>query len=258
MIVMAGVQNSLFRQSEPFGSRPSGPDRLSIVNGDNYATPVVDRPPLFSGVLPEDYRRISAAARVKEFERGDMLYIEGDSVRQVLLLTSGLAKITQLGMSGMEVILRFSVPGDVLGAAGLSSTGSHCTTAQAFRVCRALVWDALTFKALVERFPVLHRNMVRILGGELLELEERFREVATERVGPRVARQLVRLLEKIGRPVDGAIEIGLSREDLAQMTGTTLFTVSRLFSAWEARGMVRPRRESVTVCDVQSLREVTE
>ena len=52
------------------------------------------------------------------------------------------------------------------------------------------------------------------------------------------------------------VEIGLSREELAQMTGTTLFTVSRLLSAWEARGMVRPRREAVTICDVQSLRAI--
>jgi CRP-like cAMP-binding protein len=101
--------------------------------------------------------------------------------------------------------------------------------------------------------------MVRILGDDLLELEARFREVATERVGPRVARQLVRLLEQIGRQAsNGEMEVCLSREDLAQMTGTTLFTVSRLLSAWEARGMVKPRREAVGICDVQSLRAITE
>lgn len=217
-----------------------------------------ERPPLFAGMLPCDYARISAAARVKEFTRGQMLYNEGDPVSQVLLLTSGFVKITKFGQSGTEVILRLGVPGDVLGSLGLFSTGAHCTTAQAFRLCRALVWDAPAFKTMVERFPVLHHNMVGILGEYLLELEDRFREVATERVGPRVARQLVRLLKQIGRPVNGAVEIGLSREDLAQMTGTTLFTVSRLLSAWEARGMVLPRREAVTICDVQSLRAVSE
>ena len=69
----------------------------------------------------------------------------------------------------------------------------------------------------------------------------------------------MRLLEQIGQPADdGEMEVCLSREDLAQMTGTTLFTVSRLLSAWEARWMVKPRREAVAICDVQSLREVTE
>jgi len=258
---MPEIRNSQYQQAETLVSRPAGADPAGAVlrkNGENYGAVVPERPPLFSGMLPGDYSRISAAARVREFARGEVLYIEGDTVQQVIMLTSGFAKITQLGLSGTEVILRFGVPGDVLGAVGLSSTGRHCTTAQAFRECRAQVWEAPVFATLVDRFPVLHQNMVRILGKDLLELEERFREVATERVGPRVARQLVRLLEKIGRPVEGAVEIALSREDLAQMTGTTLFTVSRLLSAWEARGMVRPRREAVAVCDIQSLREVSE
>jgi len=63
-------------------------------------------------------------------------------------------------------------------------------------------------------------------------------------------------MEQIGQPVEAAVEIGLSREDLAQMTGTTLFTVSRLLSAWEARGIVRLGREVVTICDVPSLRAI--
>jgi CRP-like cAMP-binding protein len=213
---------------------------------------------LFSGISPGEYAGISAAARIKDFVRDEPLFFEGDPAHRVLLLISGFVKITKLGTSGSEVILRFGAPGDLLGAVGMFSTGRHCATAQAFRPCRVFIWEAPVFKALVERFPLLHQNMARIMGGDLLELEERFREVATERVGPRVARQLLRLMEQIGRPVSGGIEIGLSREDLAQMTGTTLFTVSRLLSAWEAEGMVRPRREAVTVCDAQSLRTVSE
>jgi CRP-like cAMP-binding protein len=225
-------------------------------NEDNHIGAALARPPLFSGLLPADYTRIVATARVKQFARREVLHIEGDSVQRVLLLTSGFAKMSKLGTSGMEVILRFGVPGDALGAADLFSSGMHSTSAQAFRPCRALVWDAMAFKALVERYPVLHQNMARILIGDLLDLQERFREVATEKVGTRVARQLLRLEEQIGRRVNGAIEIGLSREELAQMTGTTLFTVSRLFSAWEALGMVRPGRESVSIRDVPMLRAI--
>ena len=243
-------------QGGAYSDRSEGAGRPAIAHhriGDKAAGAP---PALFSGILPEDYTRIAASGRVKEFSRDEVLYLEGDSIHQVLLLTSGLVKLNKLGLSGTEVILRLGVPGDVLGAMGLFSAGNHCTTAQAFRQCRTLVWDASTFKTLVERFPVLHQNMGRILGGHLLELEERFREVATERVGPRVARQVLRLMEQIGTSVTGGVEIGLSREELAQMTGTTLFTVSRLLSAWEARGMVRPRREAVAICDVHLLRAV--
>jgi CRP-like cAMP-binding protein len=245
----------------PFRGRSAAgnPDLVSRKNGEaRGGKGQVESCPLFSGIVTNEQAGISAGARIREFTRGEMLYIAGDTVQQVLLLTAGSVKVTQLGMGGAEVIIRLVTPGDVLGAVGLFSTGRHCTTAQAFRLCRALVWDALAFRAMVERFPIVHQNLVRIIGEDLLELEERFREVATERVAPRVARQLVRLQEQIGQPVEGAVEICLSREELAQMTGTTLFTVSRLLSTWESCGIVRPRREAVAICDLRSLRAIAE
>jgi CRP-like cAMP-binding protein len=208
---------------------------------------------LFSGISPADFARVKALAHAKVFARGETLFIDGDPVRQILLIGSGLVKTTQVGLSGAEVILKLSAAGDALGVMGLLTTGRHCGTAQAFRVCRALAWDVPVFRTIMTRYPVLHLNMLHILGADASELEERFREVATEKVGLRVARQLVRLRGKIGQPVNGVVEIGVSREELAQMTGTTLYTVSRLLSAWAARGLVKARREVVEICDVQSL-----
>jgi CRP-like cAMP-binding protein len=249
------------RQIGPFLSRSNGvipSTKVQLKSWDSHAGVDAGRPPLFAGILPGDYARIAAAARVKTFARGEMLYLEGEPVQQVILLTSGFAKLTRNGLSGMEVILRIGVPGDVLGATGLFSNGRHGSTAQAFRGCRALVWEASAFKSLMERFPVLHQNMAQILGGDLLELEERFREVATEKVGSRLARQLLRLVKRIGWPVNGGVEIDISREDLAQMTGTTLFTVSRLLSAWAVLGAVTLRREAVTICNAEALLAISE
>jgi CRP/FNR family transcriptional regulator, nitrogen oxide reductase regulator len=223
-------------------------------NRDGWAT--VESPPLLTGVSSEDFRRISAAARLKRFNRGEMLYLEGDPVERALLLISGSVKITQVGPKGLEVILRLCSPGDVLDTVSLFSSGRHYTTAQVIRGCRALVWDAGIFKDLVESIQVLHRNMIRFTSGHLRELEERFRELATERVAPRVARQLIRLHEQAGSPQKVDVEIGLSRESIAQMTGTTLFTVSRLLSTWEQHGLVSSRRESVMVSDIRLLRKL--
>ena len=226
------------------------------VDRDGWAA--VESAPLFVGVSPEDFRRITAAARLKRFARGEMLYLDGDTVGQVFMLISGSVKITKPGPKGIEVILRLAVPGDVLGTMSLLSTGRHCATAQAIRGCATLVWDAGTFKALVEGLPVLNLNMIRTTCSHLQELEERFRELATERVAPRVARQLIRLQEKAGSPQKGEVKIGISREGLAQMTGTTIYTVSRLLSAWEAHGLVNSRRTWVVISDVRSLRKVFE
>lgn len=220
--------------------------------------PAADCPQLFTGISAVDLARITARAQVKEFARGQLLHIEGDTVKHVLLITSGLLKITKSGMTGTEVILRLGAPGDVIGLSGLVSNGKHCNSVQAFRRGQLMLWEADIFKSLLERFPVLHRNMVQILSDCLWELEARFFEVATGRVSPRVAFQLLRLVKQIGKPTAGGIEVSLSREELAQMTGTTMFGVSRLVSAWEALGIVKALREAVLVCDIDLLRTISE
>jgi len=91
----------------------------------------------------------------------------------------------------------------------------------------------------------------------LNELEVRFREISTEKVAPRLSSQLVRLLDQVGRQADGHVEIALSRRELAQLTGTTLFTVSRLLCSWESRGIVSARREAVLVHNVPALRDLS-
>jgi CRP/FNR family transcriptional regulator, nitrogen oxide reductase regulator len=107
-------------------------------------------------------------------------------------------KITQFGQNGSEVILRLSGPGELLGALESCSGGRQCSTAQAIESSKTLVWDAAIFESLSERFPVLRRNIGRVLGERSLELQERFREMSTKKVAPRLGSELVRLLNQIG------------------------------------------------------------
>ena len=94
---------------------------------------------------------------------------------------------------------------------------------------------------------------MRIVVQRLLNAEERCREIATEKVPQRLSRTLCRLVGQVGRPSEGGVLVALTREELAQMTGTTLFTVSRLFSQWEEQGVIRPRREGVLIDDAAGL-----
>jgi CRP-like cAMP-binding protein len=122
----------------------------------------------------------------------------------------------------------------------------------------ALVWEYATLQSLMLKYPQIRKNTSQILFSRLNELEERFREVATEKVAKRVALALLRLLKHIGKKVHGGVEVSLSREELAQMTGTTLFTTSRLLSRWGEMGLVSPRRESVLVRDQSRLELVSD
>jgi CRP-like cAMP-binding protein len=123
--------------------------------------------------------------------------------------------------------------------------------------CKALTWEYARLQNLLAEYPQIRKNISQILSNRLNELEERFREVATEKVAKRVALALMRLLKQVGKQSSiGGIEVSLSREELAQMTGTTLFTISRLLSKWGEEGFVLPRREAVVIRDPKRLMQL--
>ena len=221
---------------------------------------LVEHSPLFANVSPADCREIVSAARESEFSRRDNIFLEGDTIRQVVLLTSGSAKVIRLGQNGTEVILRLAGPGDVVEITGFPAQCRHCSMAQALSASSALVWEASAFQALAERFPALRSNIINVAAQRLEELEERYREISTEKVATRLSHQLLRLFNQLGRRVNGngTLRINLSREELAQMTGTTLFTVSRLLSEWMKRGVLAAGRECVYIHNIQALREFAE
>jgi CRP/FNR family transcriptional regulator, nitrogen oxide reductase regulator len=216
----------------------------------------VHRLSLFSDVSPTECSTIVSAAREKCFARREIIFFEGDPVQHVVMLLSGCVKVTQLGFGGDEVILRLCGIGDVVG--GFHVGSDHFSTAQAVQPSTALVWQAATFEALLDRFPALYRNTLRTLEDRLQEMEQRFREVATEKVGPRLSSELIRLSNRLGSGVTGKTEISLSRAELAQLTGTTLFTVSRLLSRWKKEGIVGVGRETVQVRDYDALSQLAE
>ena len=221
---------------------------------------LAEHSPLFTNIPPADCWEIVAAARESEFSRRVTIFLEGDPIRHVTLLTSGSAKVMQLGQNGTEVILRIAGPGDIVEVTGLPAPGRHCSMAQALSASTALIWEARAFQALADRFPALGHNVTKVAAQRLQELEERYHEISTETVATRLSRQLLRLFNQLGRRVNGngTLKINLSREELAQLTGTTLFTVSRLLSDWKERGLLTPGRECVCVHNLQALREFAE
>ena len=211
---------------------------------------------LFSGISEEDCATIVAFAQERTYPKDKILFFEGDSVRQVVLLTSGCVKVSQTSPQGQEVILRMIGAGECV-CAECFPKYSHCSTAQTVGPTTALLWPASQFEAIANRFPTLGRNVSCVLLQTLNQLEVRFREICTEKVAPRLSSQLVRLASQVGQQSDGEVEIGLSQRELAQLTGTTLFTVSRLLSQWQEKGIVRPRRQGVVVLNVLALENIS-
>jgi CRP-like cAMP-binding protein len=235
-----------------------GVNRLGTASRVNETMALLQRCALFSDIPNSEFAGIVAAAHERFYSRRQILFLAGDPVRQTLLLTAGNVKLTQAGQNGCEVILRLTGAGEAVGAMGVCTHGEHCATAQALENCTVLAWDASTFEGLAERHPLLRRNMIRILESRLQEMDTRFREISTEKVAARLSSQILRLLKQVGKRINGYVEISLSREELAQLTGTTLFTVSRLLCQWELQGKVSARRETVIVHNVQALVEISQ
>lgn len=188
------------------------------------------------------------------FRRKQRVIEQDDPVPDVIVLGSGRLKITLLGSGGQDVILRLIGPGEV--AAGLYVAEISPVGVEALEAGHALAWERRRLEGIFDQAPVLHRNALRIAAERLRSMEERCQELCTERVAVRLARTLLRLLGQIGRSADGGVVIELSREELALMSGTTLFTVSRLLSQWEDEGMLHSRREAVFIDDPAAVAEL--
>jgi CRP-like cAMP-binding protein len=212
---------------------------------------------LFLGVASQDCLAILNAARERAYERGQTIHRGGDPMYQIVLLVSGSAKIIQCSENGSAVILRLCGPGDLIDPLGPPVRLRHFTTAESLVPTIALVWESDVFEMLMGRIPTARLNSRRILGAQLLEMEERFHELSTEPVAVRLSRQIVRLSDQVGqRSLNGNTELKLSREELAQLIGTTLFTVSRILSDWNRQGIVKTLREAVVVRDLPALIEL--
>jgi CRP/FNR family transcriptional regulator, nitrogen oxide reductase regulator len=233
---------------------PSGSDKSSP--GDRAAS--VPKFLLFSGLSAADCTAIISTSHEKDFSRRQNLFSIGDPVEQVFLLLSGSTKITQVGFNGSEVILRLCGVGDLVGMLGLWPECKHTSSAQALLPCTALTWDSAAFAKLLERFPSLRRNTFRALEQHLQEMEQRFREISTEDVSSRLSNELIRLSSRFGYGVDGNDEVRLSHTDLAQLTGTTLSTVSRLLSRWQKLGIVSIGRTGVQIRDFAALEQFSQ
>lgn len=211
---------------------------------------------LFAAIPAADCLSLAAAASLREYSRDDLIFEQGQPSRHVILILSGCVKMTQIGSDGSEVILWLRGSRDVLGIFGRPASALNSCSARAIQPSRALIWEWTRLNQ-SSSGPQIRHNIGHIVAERLEELEERFREVATENVERRVARAIGRIASNVGRTTDEGVEISLSREELAQLTGTTLFSVSRLMSKWAELGIVRPRREGFVVLHFDLLTQIS-
>jgi CRP-like cAMP-binding protein len=205
--------------------------------------------PLFQQLTPAEVEIILQNSRSRRVEEGGYYFYQEDPATHIYLLSEGKVKLSQLTPDGQQVILNVVGAWEAFGLVAIVDSATYPVSAQAAADSAALSWDHDTLKSLASRYPTLALNAMTWMASRVHDFQSRIRELSTQRVEQRLARALLRLVRQVGRKTETGvlIDLPITRQDLAEMTGTTLYTVSRILSQWERQGLVDTGRERVVI-----------
>ena len=219
---------------------------------------VVLRSRIFDGLTDGERQRWLARAARVEIGRGETLARQGEPARLFYLLESGYLKLLQLTADGTELIVRFIAPGDPFGGVVALSDAPYPVTAVAVQPSLALSWARDAVGALLGETPQVRVNIMREMTMHMTAALTRVRELTTASVDQRLAHTILRLAEQCGRPEKDGVLIAqpLTRQEIADLTGTTLYTASRTLAKWETLGVVETRQRMLFVRSTRQLEDI--
>ncbi len=194
--------------------------------------------PLFAALTPEQIASFADRFRVDVFAPDTFIFLEGDAADRLWVVQSGQVKIIKYSADGVENILEVILPGEMFGGAGILFP-VHPATAVAMTETTTLSLEREGYLQLARQFPDIALRIIAILG-ERLRAAMKMRALSTDRVDVRVAHILLKLCDQAGEKTIEAVKINLplSRQDLADMTGTTIETAIRIMSRFRKEGLV--------------------
>jgi len=213
------------------------------------------RSDLFAGIAMEKQTDILSRGHRIVFKSGETLFREGDPALSCYFVLNGRLKMSKLHEQGKEAIFRYINPGELIAAIAVFRGKDYPVTAEAIGAAEVVGWGKETMLKLMLEYAPLAVNMLQAVIDRIDELQTRYLELFAEQVEQRVARALLRIMKQSGRKTNDGILIDfrLSRQELADYTGTTLYTVSRTLSSWEKSGWIKSGRERITVTDPHAL-----
>jgi CRP-like cAMP-binding protein len=188
------------------------------------------------------------------------IFNQGDAAGWAYVVIQGSILITQSGDDGDHVIIRFIESGETFGTAALFA--DHVYPADADTLDDAIIASRSEddLRSLMFRYPHIALHVIRIIGKRLDEVQGRVRELSTQRVEQRVAHAVLRLARQTGlSTAEGTtIEFPLRRKDVADISGTTLHTASRILTAWEKAGLLISENQRLTICKPKEISKIAD
>jgi CRP/FNR family transcriptional regulator, nitrogen oxide reductase regulator len=216
--------------------------------------------PVFAGLSDADLDFVLEGARSFHVSKDSAVFEQDVEALAFYLLLHGHVRVERTTPDGQKIIARYVSEGELIGIAVALGRTSYPATAIAAVDCTVLSWPNARWPVLSSRLPSLSGNVIKTVGARMEDAQNRVVEMSTERVEQRVAHTLLRLVRQTGKKVEEGVEINfpISRQDIAEMTGTTLFTVSRILSDWEAKGLVKSGRQKIIVLQPHRLLVIAE
>ncbi len=216
---------------------------------------------VFEKATDDDLKLILQNSITRSIEESSFFFFQGDAAEYLYILTSGQVKLMQSNPNGQQVNLRTLYAWQMFGALGaVREAATYPASAQALENSTALAISSKFLHSMLETRPYLSFDLMKLMTSYIQEMQARYRELATERVEQRVANALIRLAGQSGikSKKEAGIELSFSRQDVAEMTGSTLYTISRLLSDWERQGIIKTGREKIQILKPHDLVRIAE
>jgi CRP-like cAMP-binding protein len=215
---------------------------------------ILGQVPFFNSLSPEELAQVNTLFREQGYEPGEVIYYAGDEATRLFVVASGKLKLVSHTLAGRDVLLDLLTPGEFFGSLSTLGEAIYADTAQAQTAVCALGIGAEAFRSILDSSPAVAVRVLDVMAGRW-EAHERIRQLSAHSVERRLAYTLLILAEKFGQPkeVGLLIQVPLSRDDLAEMAGTTTETASRVMSQFQKVGLIDSGRGWVAVTDQEGL-----
>ncbi len=182
-------------------------------------------------------------------EAGGCFFREGDPAKEIYFMERGRAKVYQVTSGGRQALIRLIDSGDVFGFPAILELATYSMSAEAMDDCKVRSWNVDTWMQLIVQYPLLGNNLALTALQAFETLRERFVYFSTQAVETRIAWALHLLGQQVGQITTQTIVIPEDsvQQDLADLAGTTIYTVSRILSTWERAGILSKSRGRIIV-----------
>src|SRR3546814_5979063 len=196
--------------------------------------------PFFGSLSSEEIAEVDRRCRVEDFDAGNAVHHAGQPARLLHVVATGAAKVVRTTLEGTEVLLDIVRPGDFFGTLPVLGSDRYTDSVWALTPLCVLSLDAASFEAILNAHPSVARAGLGVMAARLERAPSHIHAIATATSEQRVAAALVMLAERTGTPRKGSIllDVPLSRDDLASLTGTVSETVSRVLAQLRHVGVI--------------------